>query len=228
MRGCAFCSARRWAGQQFVRWTGVGTLRASSISRDRRLAAKKVFERLWVAGTLGGFFSALYLRLPHDLKAIVHLQTDPLDLALRYSFFSWLLTYFFTSTVRKEGRAHPDPTIKDLLFDVVQTTSALTAAAFLGFVRPTHYSLSRESVTDIAVALGAVALISFGSLVIFGCDAGEDRYNVLRRSALNISLVGIACVFLVPHRTSALVLTVEVEFALWVVLTMFIRETFRG
>jgi hypothetical protein len=222
--------ARLWAGRQFVRWSGLGALRASAIVPERRHAAKRVFERLWVAGTLGGFFSTFYLGVPRDLRALAAsrlLTADNLDRLVRYSFFFWLLVYFFTSSVRKEGLQTDKvpPTAKDLLFDVIQTVSALTAAAFLGFLRLTDYALSQDSTIAVAVALCAIAVICLGSLVIFGCDAGEEPYNQIRRSGLGMSLLGLVFVFLVRDRTFALMLTLDVQVGLWAMLATFIRVT---
>jgi hypothetical protein len=237
MSDYSFCTLRKWAGRQFVHWSGLEALRASSITLQRRGAAKTVFERLWVAGTLGGFFSAFYLGLPHDLKTMVVSplwSADNLDRLVRYLFFFWLLVYFFTSTVRKELRQRKTnsctedpnpPTTKDLLFDVVQTVSALTAAAFLGFIHLTEYSLSEDSIIASAVALAAVAVICFGSLLIFGCDAGEGQYNSIRKSGLKMSLLGLAFVILIPDHIFVLVLTLEVQIGLWAVLATFIRAT---
>jgi hypothetical protein len=232
------CTIRRWAGAQFVKRSGLGKLRASTIAPVRRDAAKRVFERLWVVGTLGSFFSAFYLGLPRDVNAVAAsrlVTADNLDRLVRYSFFFWLLVYFFTSTIRKESRqtenaaAPKAPAVKDLVFDVVQTASALTAATFLGFIRPTDYAISRDSyVLAVAVALGAVGVICVVSLVVFGCDAGEREFNLMRQSGLKMSLLGLLFVFVTPDRAFALVLTLEVQIGLWAVLFMFIRETLMG
>jgi len=63
---------------------------------------------------------------------------------------------------------------------------------------------------------------------MFGCDAGEREYNLMRESGLRMVLLGLVFVFLIPDRAFALVLTLEVQIGLWAVLFMFIRETLIG
>lgn len=108
---------------------------ATSVSAvPRRLQPSKAFQRLWVAGTLGAFFTALARTLPGDLYQLVH-QFDggfALNAALRYGYQLWLIWYFFLSNLRSQN--DDPPKRREVFYDVVQSVCGLTAAYYLGFL----------------------------------------------------------------------------------------------
>jgi hypothetical protein len=118
-----------------VAWSGIKWLRGLNLPQKDK--AKKVFERMWVAGTLGAFFAAFVRTIPIDARTLTfHFQSVcwpcTWDRVIRYGYLLWLLDYFFISNVRNEEQVPPK--VKDLVFDVLQSTSALGAAIFLGFI----------------------------------------------------------------------------------------------
>jgi hypothetical protein len=221
------CTVRRKLAELFVRWSRLGRLRDSKVDHGRRKAAKKVFEKLWVAGTLGAFFTGFYQTIardfhPHALNRLF--STNALDHLIRYLYFLWLFVYFFVSNFRNEREDNPP--VKDLVFDVVQSTSALSAVVFLGFIGPNAGKQGfgpRDYVPALIAANVGIAAICLSSLAIFGCDEGERPYNAIRLSGLGLAVFVILAACFIPDRTFALWMALEQLVALWVLLVSFLR-----
>jgi hypothetical protein len=134
---------------------------------DNKILAKKAFLKLWVAGTVGGFFAALVRNVAIDVqKASLHPDwCYTADLLLSYGYFGWLIAYFFLSNLRLE---YETPTTWAVIFDVTQSLCAFIAALCLGFVLPSRdfSSFPRSSgsfvAANAAIAILAVLSLSFG------------------------------------------------------------------
>src|SRR5689334_23022789 len=99
-----------------------------------RIDARRAVQRMWVAGTLGVFFTTVLRNLPVHLHQV---SSTPnwiytLDLFGRYGYLLWLLVYFFISNFRIDQSEHE----KDLQFDVIQSVVSLSALVALDFVVP--------------------------------------------------------------------------------------------
>lgn len=128
-----------------------------AILGESRATAKKAFQRLWVAGAMGAFFSALIKTLPVDWA---NRTSHPnwaftFETWLRYSYLLWLLAYFFASNLRAQSS---DPPRKwEVTYDLIQSISALIAAYFMGFVVTVDFS----DATRFGVANAAIFAICF-------------------------------------------------------------------
>ena len=148
---------------------------------------------MWVAGTLGAFFTALARNLPLHLQErgwppdIAH----TLDLIIRYGYVVWLLAYFFISNL--DNATDDTPRNRDLAFDVIQSIAALWAVFWIGFALPGHgYGHDAFGPALVTVNL-AVAVICLASLILFSCESSMS-VNYLRIAGLVVSVVTIAAV----------------------------------
>lgn len=159
-------------------------------SDKKRTDFAKGFQKLWVAGTMGAFFTAFVRNLP------VHLQqfawpcdwNYTIDLFVRYGYLLWLLAYFLVSTVgiddESYGRAK-----KDIAYDIGQSACSLTAAFFLGFILPDQsYKLGAYAITN-----GVICAICFVALWLFHDPPGAPQgVNHLRLAGGVISFLSLA------------------------------------
>src|SRR5712692_5259995 len=88
---------------------------------EKRLAFQKAFQDLWVAGTLGAFFTAFARSLPVHLREISrHFDTEyTIDRFVRYGYLLWLLAYFLISNL--QNRQSKTLNKWDITYDVVQS-----------------------------------------------------------------------------------------------------------
>src|SRR5205809_7454360 len=129
----------------------------------------KAFQKLWVAGTLGAYFTAFWHTVP---DTIVHLSQgyppfdDAVVIALRYCYLLWLLFYFLASATNNEHAA-AGRTRWDIGFDVMQSIGGLIAAFILGFTAP----WTNRGVTPYIVTNFVIFLICAVSLPLFRSSA---------------------------------------------------------
>jgi multidrug transporter EmrE-like cation transporter len=161
-----------------------GTMGNQKAMTDKDQAWKS-FRSLWVAGSLGAFFTALVTNVPLH----VHRKDWPCgvvnlgDLLIRYVYLLWFLLYFFVSNLQNEMSLEPNRK-RDIIFDLLQSGLSLAAVFFLGFLVPgQNFQVS----TAYAAANCAIALICFFSLCFFGRDATADGINGMRIVGLSIS-----------------------------------------
>jgi hypothetical protein len=198
-------------------WKAIGATKPKE-NTPKRKTYKREFQRLWIAGTLGAFFTALARNLPVDLKEVSWpFQTDhTIDRFVRYGYLLWLLTYFFSSSVENQSR---DEVKKwDITYDVLQSVCSLTAAYFLGFILPDqHYGLSAYAITN-----GAIFVICMFSLLWFGRGATLG-VNRLRAAGVVISAVSVSLALLSTSQTYVLLAFGGLQVCLWAVLLAYIR-----
>jgi hypothetical protein len=158
-------------------WTLMGQDRPPNNDKKRTVFAKG-FQKLWVAGTMGAFFTALARNLPVHLKQFAW-PCDwnyTLDLFVRYGYLLWLLFYFLVSNIRIDDEDYVRSKW-DIPFDVGQSACSLTAAFFLGFILPDQpYKLGAYAITN-----GVICAICIAALALFDpSDAakGIDRLRI--------------------------------------------------
>lgn len=144
-----------------------------------------VFVRMWIAGTMGAYFTFLFRNLALDIPTFsIHEADWPYTLVvwIRYAYLLWFLAYFFGSNVSYE-RNKEILSAWEVGFDVTQAVIGIIAAFFLGFiVRAADGATSWRCA--VAAANGAIALICLFSLICFGWrqKPEEDgrKLNILR------------------------------------------------
>jgi len=181
----------------------------------KRKEFRKAFQRLWVAGTLGAFFTALARNIPQDARKITRslpLADSILDRSIRYGYLLWLLVYFFVSNVRNEQAAEVKR--EDLNFDVVQSFLSLIALYFLGFILPdTSYKLGAYAVTNFAILTICVL-----SLVWFAPDV-----NRLRWFGVLVSGVALLMALFGTFGWALLFGFLALQVIMWVLLCVYVR-----
>jgi len=87
---------------------------------------------MWVAGTLGVFFTAAVRSIPVHIRQTSMTPDWPytLDLFTRYGYLLWLLVYFFMSNLRIDQSEKAN----ELKYDVIQSVVSLAALVGLDFV----------------------------------------------------------------------------------------------
>jgi len=185
----------------------------------RRQATLRAFQRLWVAGTLGAFFSLLVRNIPLDWQE----RSWPgdfnytADRFIRYGYLFWFIAYFLISNLDNDYQ-DPAPTWKELFYDVVQSAGALTAAFFLGFGQPdAHYRLYAH-----AIFSGEIALICTVSLIFFHKNATAG-VNLLRAVGGVISFAAVALALWSDEQKAVFVLLGALHLGLWAVLLSYLR-----
>jgi peptidoglycan/LPS O-acetylase OafA/YrhL len=164
----------------------------------RRIEFFKALQKLWLAGALGALFFSIARNLPNHLPMFE--ITNPnyeltLILWLKYMYITWFVFYFMVSAMDNEQSktAHG---CKDIMFDLFQSTSALIAAYFLGFVIPLK---NDDVVIGYTSALLTILLICFTSYCFFYEEARKG-VNTLRGLGTLLSLSGlVSCLFFFPR-----------------------------
>jgi hypothetical protein len=162
-----------------------------------------VFVRMWIAGTMGAYFTFLFRNLALDLPTFSIHDFDcsyTLVVWIRYAYLLWFLAYFFASNVRYE-RNKKNLSAWDVGFDLTQAVIGIVAAFYLGFiVRAADRGFADSTSSAVEAANAGIALICIFSLICFGWrkDAGDDgpKLNHLRRWGLVSSVLALAFVIL--------------------------------
>lgn len=109
---------------------------APAENQKRRSEFLKAIQKLWLAGALGALFFSIARNLPNHL-CMLNLYSpnweETLSIWLKYMFIVWFVAYFMVSAMDNEQAGMPHR-CKDIIFDLFQSTFALVAASFLGFV----------------------------------------------------------------------------------------------
>ncbi|HEY2235764.1 MAG TPA: hypothetical protein VGK01_19990 [Candidatus Angelobacter sp.] len=161
----------------------------SANARPQTIAAKKAFQRLWVAGALGVFFTSLAKSIAADVATI----GAPVDWVrtlanlLRYVYLILLLTYFFGSNLRTQSLTPPER--RGVLFDVMQSVCSITAVFYLDFLIPSAHS------PRVAYLVANVAFLIFAvvPMVLFPND-GMQAVRIIGAGAAAGSLILVALI----------------------------------
>jgi len=183
----------------------------------KKADAKKEFQKMWVAGTLGVYFTTLLRTLPVHLHQI---SSTPdwvytFDLFIRYGYLIWFLVYFFMSNLRI------DPAnLNELSFDVIQSFVSLTAVVFLDFVVPGTGIPLREYWW--AVTIANLTIIIIASLALFWFH--DERLTPIRIAGIVLALLSIVVAWLPISALVALSLVGVSVIVLLIVLATFVSE----
>jgi hypothetical protein len=191
----------------------------------RRLQFIKAFERLLLVSTSGAFFFALVRNVPVHIQEI-HLPPDwpyTLDRILRYLSLTWLLAYFFVSSVNND-QSNNCRRPKDILFDFFQALVVLSATYGLGFVSPDRGFGFEDGLNAFILSNVAVVLICLVSLLFFGCDPGIPvGLNRVRAIGLVVGVVAVLVATCATHETGALVVLLVLQCLLWLLWYAYLR-----
>jgi len=188
----------------------------------KKKSPQKAFQSMWVAGTLGAFFTAVIRNAPvHFLQLFKHPDCEYIfELAIRYSYLFWLLFYFFMSNLKNEQGE--EPTVWDLSYDVVQSVLSLTAVFCLGFI-VTNEGFAMGAYRR---AVGAVDIAIFFICTLarwwFGTTSRND--NSLRIIGAGIAFASLLSVIFIDNSWLLLSLVAAFLVALWIVLGIFIHH----
>lgn len=163
----------------------------------------RTFVKMWIAGTMGAYFTFLFRNLAADVPTFSLFQIDcgyTFYVWVRYAYLFWFLAYFFASNVRHEGNQQ---TISkwDIWFNVAQALASFGAAYYLGFLtRGGDATLSGSTSCAVGAANAAIAIICMFSLIGFGyrsADSAENRtLNRLRWVGFWSSMLALGAVVL--------------------------------
>lgn len=190
-------------------------------SPERCLRAKKEFQKLWVAGTLGAFFTAIFQTLPIHVQQLVDYgDADVLytmDLLLRYSFLFWLIAYFFISNLENELSQHQKPTDLAIAFDVIQSFGGMMSAYYLGFMRD-NVQISPSS----AYAIACFEILVICTLSLLWFQVGQHRHiNIARRIGIALSLLSLLVVCVSEGSLCGMLIVLALQIALWIALIWY-------
>jgi hypothetical protein len=198
---------------------------------DKRWAAAgKAFQTVWVAGTVGAYFSALTRSLPVHFRERTLTPDWPytIDRFLRYGYVVWLLAYFITSNVLNQREPNPQATRPkrqfdiplDIPFDVIQSFCALIAMFALGFTVADAGFPYPSFRLAYAFANGAIFVICLAALRWFR-SVPPTEVNVYRVVGLIVSLASIGLSFARFQDATALTLFGLSEAVLWAMLISY-------
>lgn len=182
--------------------------------------ALKAFQRLWIAGTLGAFFTAFARNLPEHLRLFdVSFNGEfTVDLLLRYSFLFWFLAYFFISHLNNEHAK--DIERKDIVYDVVQSGLGLATAFVLGFI-PSSLEIGIHA---FVYANGAIFLISIFAHALFSSN-GKTTIEDLRIAGAIVSLVCIIWgIWIQENSYYFYIVMIISQLFMWRLLFVFFKE----
>jgi len=173
---------------------------------------------MWVAGTLGIFFTTL-------LRSIaIHIQQSSLspnwfytlDLFVRYGYLLWLLVYFFMSNLRIDQTSEK----KDLPFDVIQSLVSWITLVALDFVVPGKgipHDRFRWAVTVANLTIIIIAGLALGWFP-------DKELRNIRLAGNGCAIVSLVVVWLPFHDVIVLLLVALFELLLLIVLAIYVRR----
>jgi len=181
-----------------------------------RQAARKQIQKMWVAGTLGVFFTTLLRTFA------VHVQEASLtpnwpytaELFIRYGYLLLLLIYFFMSNLRIDHSDHP----KDLPFDVIQSLASWSTLVALDFVVPGYgIPIGRYW---LAVTWANVTILSIAAFALKWFPVPNLR-NV-RLAGIGFAIASFVVVWMRISEATALSVVATFEGGLLAVLAIYV------
>ena len=190
------------------------------VDQKKLKIAKKAFQTMWVAGTLGAFFTALTRNVPLSFKQF---SRNPdvgytLDQILRYGYLLWFLAYFFVSNLNNEVE---EPENWDIPYDVLQSACALVAAFYLGFVVPGEGFGFGLYLSAIMTANAAILAICLFSLLCFQSKPWV-QLDYLRAVGTLVSAVSFLIALFSSPGIAVLWIFIALQAILWVLLGVFV------
>lgn len=181
-----------------------------------RIDAIKAIQKMWVAGTLGIFFTTL-------LRSIaIHIQQSSLspnwfytlDLFIRYGYLLWLLVYFFMSNLRIDQTNEK----KELSFDVIQSLASWTTLVALDFVVPGKGLPHDQFRWAVTVANLTIILIAALALNWFP----DLNLRTVRRAGIGFAIASLLVVWLPFREVIVLGIVGVLELLLLTVLAFYV------
>jgi hypothetical protein len=193
---------------------------------------KRAYVNMWIAGTVGAYFSFIFHNLAFDIPTFDPRITDwshTRDVLIRYVYLFWFLGYFFASNMH---HAANDRAITGwhIAFDMIQGAAGFIAAYFLDFLTRGKDSFAHCMVTGVVGANAAIAVICATSLIIFGwrSESKEDpMLNWLRSLGLVTAIAaGIWARFGgISEAVCAVAPVIVSQLILWGLLVVFMQVT---
>jgi hypothetical protein len=158
----------------------------------------RAFQKLWLAGAAGAFFSALARGIATDVLG----STDPtrfnagytVVLVMRYFYLIWFLIYFFAVRFQVEDLAKPQRW-KDAIFDVFQSVLALISIIYLGFVISVDKcGWQWEPYLFVNASIFGISAVSFWSFSNTE-DPDHTRIRKVRIAGCAVSALGFGIAF---------------------------------
>ncbi len=206
---------------EFFWKTIVGAKSVPQKDLEKRRTFKKSLQQLYVAGTLGAFFSALARNLPADIFRLrsAAFGNVAIDRCIRYGYVFWLLTYFFVSNTENDRRKASVIEPWDITYDIIQSLFSLVALFVLGFIVDTPYKLGAYAWTNLAIAA-----ICFLSLVWFreSEEAKNSGINRLRWAGFVVSAVSVLFALFCRYDAYVLLSFAFLQLGLWAFLSLFV------
>lgn len=158
----------------------------------------RAFRDMWVAGTLGAYFTALARNVPLHIQEIYFPPDWPytFDVAIRYGYSIWFLAYFFVSHF--DNAPDDVPKKRDISFDIIQSSFALWAIFWIGFALPGRGYGHDEIGAMLMTINTSIAVICVFSLLFFGKES-KWKKNTARVGALLVSAAVMALLCLIPQ-----------------------------
>lgn len=150
----------------------------------------RAFQSMWVAGTLGAFFTAFARNIPlhidHAINSTSISWEYTADVLLRFAYAAWFLAYFFLSNLDNEA-ATPDE--RAVAFDVVQSIASLGAIYCFGFAVTGRGFSEEQPGPSLAAANVAVGVVCLFSVLFYGTVT--PQHNLLRLCGLAVAAIGV-------------------------------------
>ena len=184
-----------------------------------RTHARREFQKLWVAGAQGVFFTILLRSLAVHLQQV---SLTPnwlytLDLFTRYGYLLWLLIYFFMSNLRI-GQSDDK---KDLPFDVIQSLLSWTTLVVLDFV-VTGYGIPPGQRWWVAVTVANATILIIAILALQWFP--DNKLKSIRKTGIALAIASIIVVWLPFSGVVVLLLVTTLELALLTVLLIYVYQ----
>jgi hypothetical protein len=173
---------------------------------------------MWVAGTLGVFFTTVLRSVPVHLRQTSLTPDWPytLDLFTRYGYLLWLLIYFFMSNFRIDQSDDRN----DLKFDVIQSVASLTALVGLDFV-VSGYGIPLGHYPW-AITVANVTILIIASLALKWFKVANLKS--LRVAGLILAALSIAVAWIPAPPVPTLLGVAGLEAGLLVVLFLYVSR----
>jgi hypothetical protein len=154
----------------------------------------RAFQKLWLAGAAGAFFSALTRSIATDIPSRAWPSECDVGYTVvqfaRYIYLIWFLFYFFAVRFQVEDLAKPQR-LRDAIFDIIQSILALISIVLLGFViQVDKFDLQWGPYLFVNLSILGICILA---LRLFWNDRDPDRFwiRIVRFAGIVISGFGV-------------------------------------
>ena len=173
---------------------------------------------MWVAGTLGVFFTKLLRSFAVHIQQTSLTPNWPytLELFIRYGYLLLLLIYFFMSNLRIDQ----SDDWKDLPFDVIQSLASWTTLIALDFLMPGHGI--PVGTFWWAVTVANITILSIAAFALMWFPVANLRS--IRLSGIACAIASITVVWTPLPKAISLSIAGALEIGLFIVLARYVRR----